>query len=154
MMRHTLPNDGNISWLGLLALVVGLVGLFALVTRFLFAKIAFLICGWKRVTLRYPTRHIKETGEVYTRRTGAVGPLQSLRGFDVQLALDGLAVTPGFARHDPAFIPWADVRRVEVVDTTIDIKIDYQKSMWFRLPHDALEIIKARAPFVSVVEVT
>ena len=130
----------------------GLAILFFLVMMFIFDKITFLLSGWKKIALRFPARHVKETGEVYKKLTGGVGwvKAQRMSGFDVQLCLDGLAVTPGFARRDPIFIPWSAVNRIEVVDSSVTVRVAYERSMWFWLPHDALENIKARAPFLTI----
>jgi hypothetical protein len=151
-MQHAAPNNGGLSLSAFLALVAGLIGSFWIVSRFLFAKITSLMCGWKKVALEFPARQVKETGQVYKMCTGEVGLLRSRGGgFDVQLCLEGLAVTPAFARHSPIFIPWSDVRRIEVHGSSVvDLKIDSERSMSFWLPHDAVETIRARAPFLTV----
>ena len=149
-MQHTVANSGDLSGPAFLALVVGAIGAFWLVSRFLFPKITFLMCGWRKVALEFPARSVKETGQVYRMCTGGVGPVKSRRGFDVQLCLEGLAVTPAFARHSPIFIPWSDVRRIEVHGSSVNLKIDSERSMSFWLPHDALETIRIRLPFLTV----
>lgn len=124
------------------------------VVRFLFRKLQCLLLGWSRVAAAFPARDLSDLGELYPGCTGAVGYTTVVSAFRVVLDLNGLAVTPSFARCVPIFIPWTAVSRIEAAQTTIVIRVDYMRSLWFRLPRGALEIIKSRVPFVVVVGIT
>jgi hypothetical protein len=106
--------------------------------------------GWKALTQRFPATDVHKFGGRYKRRTGYFdrGPDNAVSGqFLIELAQEGLLVTPCFARRSPILIPWSAIRDVSEANlfglySAVLVTVDYEKPVKFHLPTDALRAIQ------------
>jgi hypothetical protein len=70
--------------------------------------------------------------------------------FRIEVAQEGLLITAYFARRLPILVPWADIRDVEDVDLSSQVRItvnyENERRMTFRLPKEALSVIQQNVP--------
>ena len=110
--------------------------------------------GWKALTQRFPATDVHKFGARYKKQAGVFG---SGRGsvvsgaFLIELAQEGLLITPNFAARFPILIPWPAIRDVSEMNlfglySTVLLTVDYEKPVKFHLPTDALKAIHENVP--------
>lgn len=128
----------------LLAVVVfaALVGLLFLAVKLVSLKMS----GWQAITERFPMRDVSFTGDSFRKQDGVVGDIGSDRRgfFDIRLASEGVCIYPLFARRKPCLIPWSEIRRVSVSDTSLLVVVNYERTFEFFLPVEILPTFQNR----------
>ena len=116
--------------------------------------------GWKALKQKFPARDVHKFGSRYKGRTGffygcggvwgSSSSHQSVSGFLIELALEGLLVTANFDRS-PILIPWSAICDVTERDmfgllSVVYITVDYEKKLEFTIPKEALIAIQENVP--------
>jgi hypothetical protein len=147
-MTMTWPN------LAIAILIVpGVIALGIALLRGLYAIFKYQT-GWKALTQRFPVTDVHKFGGRYKRQTGYFdrGPRNAVNGqFLIELAQEGLVVTPNFARRSPILIPWSAIRDVTETNlfgmrSVVLMTVDYEKELKFTIPKDALTAIQENVP--------
>ena len=106
------------------------------------------IAGWKALTRRFPATDVHKFGDKYKGQTGVFGhkfansPTVIRSQFLIELAQEGLLVTPNFAKRSPILIPWTDI--CDVSGTTLTV--NYENQLKFTTPEEALTAIQESVP--------
>ena len=138
----------NIILVGSVALAIGII--------YVFGGRAFTVWNvdWKALARKFPATDVHKLGESYSMQDGFYncgGSSAALNySFNIDIAKEGLLITGNFAKHLPILIPWADIRDVEYVDLSSQVRItvnyENERRMTFRLPKEALTVIQQNVP--------
>lgn len=101
---------------------------------------------WDVLAVKFPPNGAHKSGERYRRCTGSFGEHRGGNidnAFLIEFAQEGLLVTANFARHLPILVPWPAIREVQTVDpgflrAMVIVTVDYEKTMRFHLPREAM----------------
>jgi hypothetical protein len=111
-----------------------------------------IMSGWKALAQQFPATDVHKFGGKYKGQRGDIGRKMHVQGvFLIELAQEGLLVTPDFAARSPILIPWSAIRDVSEVNllgfySTVLITVGCEKPMSFHLPADALQAIHENVP--------
>jgi hypothetical protein len=142
---------------GLLVIAVILI-VFGILAWCGFSIFARLSTGWKTLAQRFPVIDVHKSGRKYSGRDGHFDapsynrPFHLDYFFTIEIAQEGLLITPYFFWCSPILVPWGDVQRVDDTDvlglSTTRISVNYGKERraTFGLPKEALTTIQASVP--------
>src|SRR6185312_780072 len=124
------------TWLQVLTVV----GIIAAIVAIGFAvwrlgqAIARAASGWKNIVQRFPDNGDRMPGVQYPCKGKVSGLECGYNAFRIQIAYEGLRITPTFARNAPVLVPWPAVKQITETDLGIlghfiILQVDYEKRM-------------------------
>jgi len=123
-----------------------------------FSVFAGFFTGWKTLARRFPATDVHKSGRKYSGRDGHFeapswnSPFHLNYFFTIEIAQEGLLITPYFFWCSPILVPWGDVQRVDDTNVLgssyVRISMDYGKERraTFSLPKEALTAIQESVP--------
>jgi hypothetical protein len=123
-----------------------------------FSIFARFFTSWKTLVQKFPVVDVHKSGRKYSGRDGHFDAPSQNRPFHldyyftIEIAQEGLLITPYFVWCSPILIPWGDVQRADDTDvlglSKVRISVDYgkERKATFGLPKEALTAIQESVP--------